>query len=55
MNCVSFGSHGHGPGHDKCRAPGLPAEAKVARMSKLDEIADYAQHHAFAAEMEQGT
>src|ERR1700689_935981 len=26
----------------KCRAPGLPAEGKVARMSKLDEIADYA-------------
>ncbi len=24
-------------------------------MSKLDEIADYAQHHDFAAEMEQGT
>ncbi len=24
-------------------------------MSELDEIADYAQHHDFAAEMEQGT
>lgn len=24
-------------------------------MSKLDEIADYAQHHDFAAEMDQGT
>ena len=24
-------------------------------MSKLDEIADYAEHHDFAAEMEQGT
>jgi len=24
-------------------------------MSKLDEIADYAQHHDFAAEMEQGS
>jgi hypothetical protein len=24
-------------------------------MSKLDEIADYAQHHDFGAEMEQGT
>lgn len=45
---------GHRPGHDRCRAPGLPAEGKVSSMSKLNEIADYAEDHDFAAEMEQG-
>lgn len=37
----------------RCRA-GLPAQGKVRRMSKRDEIATYALTHDFSSEMEQG-